>query len=272
MTLTLGDGPLGGRPGGTFNFELDGAPQHRIYFQDYPRRLRAVIGGRVVLDSIRGRLLHETGIPPVPYLPLEDFAADLLERTDHSTHCPFKGDASYWTIRVGDRVEENAVWTYEDPKPEAAWLRGYAAVYWDKADRWLLEEEPVFGHLRDPVHRVDVHESSRPVTVTAGGTVVARSDRPKLRFETGLPPRVYVPAADLAPGVLSAAATRTVSPYKGEATYWSLPDAEDAAWSYEAPLPEAIKVQGHVSFLHDDVQVELGSPRSHWPADPPPAP
>jgi uncharacterized protein (DUF427 family) len=265
MSLSLGTGPLAGKPGGDFNFSLSEAPAHRIFFADFPRRLRAVIGDHVVLDTTRAKLLYETGIHPVPYAPLEDFDAAVLERTDHGSHCPFKGDASYWTVRDGDRVEENAVWAYENPLPQASWLAGHAALYWDKVDTWFVEEEPVFAHLRDPYHRVDVHESSRPVTVTARGRVVARSERPKLLFETGLPMRVYVPRADVVPGVLAPAEKRTVCQYKGVASYWSVAGIADAAWSYESPLPEAIKAQGHVSFDGEGIEVELGEPRAQLP-------
>ena len=265
MSLSLGTGPLAGQPGGAFNFDLSEAPAHRIFFADDRRRLRAQIGDHVVLDTTRWKLLYETGILPVPYVPLVDFDQDLLERTQHTTHCPFKGDASYWSVRIGDRVLENAVWTYEDPLPAASWLRGYAALYWNRADAWFVEEEPVLGHLRDPYHRVDVHESSRPVTVTARGVVVARTERPKLLFETGLAPRVYVPRADVAAGVLAPAEKRTVCPYKGEATYWSVAGIDDAAWSYETPLAESAGIQGHVSFDADGVTVELGEPRAQLP-------
>jgi len=269
MTLTLGSGPLAGRPGGQFNFDLEAAPAHRIFFEAYPRRLRAVIGDRVVLDTVRGHLLHETGIPPVPYAPLEDFDQALLEPTDTSTHCPFKGDASYFSLRVGDRLAEDAVWTYEEPLEPAPWLRGQAALYWGKADAWFVEEERVYGRLRDPYHRVDVLESSRPVTVRVRGRVVARSERPKLLFETGLPPRVYVPPSDVAPDALAPSEKRTVCPYKGEASYWEVradgAQLADAAWSYEAPLPEAIKVQGHVAFDGEQVEVELGAPGAALP-------
>jgi uncharacterized protein (DUF427 family) len=259
MSLTLGTGPLAGAPGGEFNFELD-APAHRIFFADYPRRLRALVGDRVLLDTERAKLLYETGIPPVPYVPLEDFDAELLTRTDHATHCPFKGDASYWS--VGGR--ENLVWAYEDPRPESAWLSGYAAVYFNRVDGWLVEDEPVFAHLRDPFHRVDVHESAREVVVRAGGREIARTTRPKLLFETGLARRVYVSRAEVAPGVLSVSDKRTRCPYKGEATYWSLSvdgeRIEDAAWSYETPLPEAFGVRGHVSFDAEGVEVEVSPP------------
>ena len=255
----MGSGPLAGRPRGETNYSLD-APKHRIWFEPYPRRLRAVVGDRVVLDTERAHLLHETGILPVPYAPLEDFDAALLERTGTSTHCPFKGDASYWTVRAGDRVVEDGVWAYEQPLERAPWLRGFAALYWERAD-WFIEDDRAFGHLRDPYHRVDVHGTDRAVRVTAGDTVVAETTRAKLVFETSMPRRVYVPAGDVHPGLLTRSATTSVCPYKGEATYWSLPGIEDAAWSYESPLPEALKAQGHLCFdAAEGVQVEVGTP------------
>ena len=262
MSLTLGSGPLAGQPGGEFNFDLD-APKHRIYFDRYPRRMRALVGGHVVLDSTGGYLLHETGILPRYYAPLEDFDPQVLERTDHSTHCPFKGDAAYWSIRVDERVEENALWSYPEPIESAPWLKGYGSLYPERADLWLQEDEPVRTHLRDPYHRVDVLESSRRVTVTANGATIAESDRPKLLFETGVPPRVYLLRADVRPDVLVRSDTTAACPYKGEATYWHVraggATIEDGAWSYEAPLPEALRVASHLSFdLGEGIEVDLG--------------
>jgi uncharacterized protein (DUF427 family) len=66
---------------------------------------------------------------PRVYVPFEDLDQSLLERTRTTTHCPFKGDASYWTLRVGDRVIEDAVWAYEQPLEPASWLAGYASLY-----------------------------------------------------------------------------------------------------------------------------------------------
>jgi uncharacterized protein (DUF427 family) len=267
MSLTIGSGPLAGHPRGETNYSLD-APKHRIWFEPYPRRLRAVVGDRVVLDTERAHLLHETGILPVPYAPLEDFDTALLERTRRSTHCPFKGDASYWTLRVGDRVVEDAVWAYEQPLGAAPWLAGFAALYWRKADEWYVEDGRVLGHLRDPYHRVDVAESSRTARVRAGGRVVAETSRPKIVFETSLPPRVYVPRADVDPAVLVPSDTRTVCPYKGEASYWSVRAGErlleDAAWSYLTPLCEAGAVADHLSFLGDGIEVELDEPQDRF--------
>src|SRR5215210_2070667 len=88
MALTLGTGPLGSRPGGDFNFGWDGAPAHRLYFEPYPRRVRALVGDRIVLDSLRGWLLFESNLPPRLYVPLGDLDASLLEHSATSTHCP----------------------------------------------------------------------------------------------------------------------------------------------------------------------------------------
>ena len=192
MTLTLGTGPFSGNGAGSINFSLDDAPAHRLLFEDYPRRVRALVGNHAVLDSTRGKLLFETAIPPVYYLPVEDLDADSLQESDHSTHCPFKGDAGYWHLKVGDHAFENAVWHYPEPLPASGWLKGYCSLSTDAADLWLHEDEPVRGHLRDPYHRVDVLESSRKVTVRAGGVTIAESDRPKMLFETGLAPRPYL--------------------------------------------------------------------------------
>ena len=189
MSLTLGTGPLGSKPGGDFNFGWDGAPAHRLYFEPFPRRVRALVDDRIVLDSTRGRLLFESNLPPRLYVPLGDLDASLLEPSDTTSHCPFKGDASYRSLRAGERVIEDAVWLYEEPIEAAPWLEGFASLYWDKADAWFVEEERVIYGLRDPYHRVDVAETSRPVRVTAGGELIAESERAKLLFETGLAPR-----------------------------------------------------------------------------------
>ncbi len=264
MSLTLGTGPLGSKPGGDFNFGWDGAPAHRLFFEPYPRRVRALVDDRIVLDSLRGRLLHESNLPPRLYVPLGDVDASLLEASETSTHCPFKGDASYRALRVGERVIEDAVWLYEEPLEAASWLGGFASLDWEKADAWFIEDERVFGHLRDPYHRVDVAETSRAVRVLARGELIAESERAKLLFETGAEPRVYVPGADVAAGAVSAAAKRTICPYKGEARYWDAGGVAEGAWSYETPLPEAMAVKGHLSFGGEGIEVELAEPADRF--------
>jgi uncharacterized protein (DUF427 family) len=257
MTLTQPPGPLSGHPA-PGNYTIDG-PKHRLLLTAFPRRVRAELAGEVVIDTERAHLLHETGLRPQLYVPLDDVRGGVLERTDHATHCPFKGDASYRSIRVDGRVAENALWVYEDPLPAAAWLRGLAGCYLDRLDRWLDEDEEVEA-FRDPFHRVDVRRTSRHVTVTAGGVVIAESRRALLLSETGLRNRFYVPRADVTATLHGPTATTSVCPYKGRAEYHTveLPDGtrlEDAAWSYPEALGDASAIAGHLSFDAEGVEV-----------------
>jgi uncharacterized protein (DUF427 family) len=265
MTLIIGSGPLANEPS-PGNYTIDG-PAHRLFFDPFPRRVRALLGDRVVLDTVRGHLLHETNILPVLYAPIEDIDADVLEPSDKHTHCPFKGDASYWSLRDGERFAKDAVWTYREPLDRARWLEGFAAFYWDRVDAWYEEDDEVRGHLRDPYHRVDARPSSRPVQVVAGDTVLAETTAPVLLYETGLPIRAYVRREDVRAELLPSD-THTHCPYKGDASYWTprLPDGrelEDAIWTYrrEDLLPDGPpQIAGLVSFLHDDVEVRIGEP------------
>ena len=252
MTLTFPGAPLASEPPVTTNYAIEG-PRHRLLLHPFPRRVRARFAGEVVLDSTRGALLHESNILPRLYVPLEDVRADLLERTDHTTHCPFKGDASYWSVRVGDRVAENAVWTYEEPIAGADWLRGLVSVYPERMDTWLDEDEEV-TRLRDPYHRVDARRSSRRIEVRAGGDVVARSERPVVVAETGLPLRFYLPREDVLADLRPSATTASCQ-YKGESSYWSLDTVEDVGWSYADPLESMLKARGHVCFDASKVEV-----------------
>lgn len=257
MTLTLADGPLATTPPTATNYRIDG-PAHRLLFATFPRRVRATYADEVVLDTIRGRLLHESNQMPVLYVPTDDVRQDLLQATDHSTHCPFKGDASYWTVVVGERRAENAVWGYPDPTHDAAWLRDHQAFYWDRMDAWFDEDEQVHGHLRDPYHRIDTRRSSRRVVVRRGEQILATSSRPVVVSETGMPNRFYLPAADVRTDLLASSTTRTHCPYKGWATYWSLRNGTaDVAWSYETPFTDAVDAAGYLCFSGEDIVTEV---------------
>lgn len=260
MTLTRPPGPLSRSGAQRTNYRIDG-PQHRLLWHPFPRRVRAEFAGQTVLDTRAGMLLHETGLRAQLYLPERDLRAELLERTDHRTYCPFKGVASYRTLQIGDRVADNAVWHYPEPLPSASWLAGYSALYWSAVDRWLDEDEEALGHLPDPFHRVDVRATSRRVRVLARDVVIADSTRALLLSETGLPNRYYLPAADIREDMLVASDTRTLCPYKGRASYWSLRlndhELGDAAWGYPQPLAEATRITDYRCFDHDELTIEI---------------
>ena len=251
MSLTLGTAPLSSKRRGLLNSRIDG-PAHTLYFEPYERRMRAVLDGETVIDTTGGMLLYESNIGPVLYVPREDVREDLVSRTDHTTYCPFKGDATYWS--VGEH--ENVLWGYEEPIESASFLLGYVAPYWDRFE-WLEEDERLSTKFRDPYHRIDVRPTSAHVTVKANGETVAESDRALLLFETGLPPRAYIPLDDARQELLTPTDKETVCPYKGTASYWSVGDLEDVAWSYRNPIPEAGAIEGLVSFLGEGVEVEI---------------
>ncbi|HEX8758820.1 MAG TPA: DUF427 domain-containing protein [Pseudonocardiaceae bacterium] len=257
MALTLGDGPLSSHPRNTVNYRIDG-PAHRLLFEPFPRRVRAVFGGETVLDTTSGMLLHESNLLPQLYLPHDDVRDDLLTRTDHHTHCPFKGDASYWSVTVGDRTAGNALWSYLHPLPDAGWLSDHVALYWDSMDAWFDEDEEVAGHLRNPYTRVDVRSCSRLVRVLAGGEVIAESRRAVLLSETGLPNRFYLPADDVRSERLELSGTHTVCPYKGTASYRSVRNPSgsiaDAAWCYQEPLEGVRAIRGYLCFGAEGVE------------------
>ena len=116
--------------------EID--PNHPITVESNPRRVTVTLNGFTIASTHLARTLREASYPPVQYIPRDDVQMNLLERTQHHTHCPYKGDASYYTIVAGDVRAENAVWTYEQPKPVAREVASYLAFYPNKV---TIQEE-----------------------------------------------------------------------------------------------------------------------------------
>ena len=107
---------------------------HPITITPAAGRVRVIAGGQIVAESARALSLHEASYPPVLYIPREDVRMDLMARTDHRTHCPYKGDASYFSVNATDRIRENAAWTYETPFAGVAQIGGHLAFYPHRVD------------------------------------------------------------------------------------------------------------------------------------------
>jgi uncharacterized protein (DUF427 family) len=102
---------------------------HPIRVEPNAKRVTVTFAGKTIADTTHAMTMHEADYPPVVYVPRDDVAMGLLERTSHTTHCPYKGDASYFTISAAGRSAENAVWSYEHPYPSALRISSYLAFY-----------------------------------------------------------------------------------------------------------------------------------------------
>ncbi len=118
---------------------MSGAGRHRIEIEPGSDRVRVMFAGEVVADTRRALILHETGLPPRPYIPPEDVRQEFLTATATHTRCPYKGEASYWSIRVNGRQAEDAVWGYLDPIADCAAIKGYFCFYPERVDRIEME-------------------------------------------------------------------------------------------------------------------------------------
>src|SRR5437016_7528871 len=116
-------------------------PDHPISIQRNPARVVVSVAGRVIAETRNALTLRESDYSPVQYIPREDVDVSQLERTDHATYCPYKGDSSYYSIPAGGKKSVNAVWTYEDPYPAVAQIKEYVAFYPERVDE-IAEQLP----------------------------------------------------------------------------------------------------------------------------------
>jgi uncharacterized protein (DUF427 family) len=269
MGLTNAKGPFSREPTGRFNVRIEPPTGSVLFWDSVPQRIRVMFEGETVVDTLNAKLLHETGHLPVYYFPEDDVRRDLLESSPTHTHCPHKGDASYWTLRVRDRVAEDALWYYLEPILHADFLRGHVALYWNKVDEWWAEDAQLFGHPRDPHARIDVYPTSRRVRVLVDGELVADTTRARILFESNLPPRYYIPPEDVRLDLLEATDKRTRCAYKGLASYWSVGEEDDVAWTYPEPQHDAEPVRDMIAFFNERVDIEVDGrvqerPRTQW--------
>jgi uncharacterized protein (DUF427 family) len=223
------------------------------------KRVRAYLGGAVVVDSIAPLLVWEIPYYPTYYFPESDVRADLVADGGADLHSPSRGDANTLSVLAGGSRALGAAALYEDSPIDE--LRGTVRLQWDAMEAWFEEDEQVYTHPRDPYTRVDILASSRSVRVLLDGLVVADSTSPRLLFETGLPTRYYLPRTHVRMDLLERSPTVTHCPYKGRAETWSVRVGEtlheDLAWSYPAPLPESQKVAGLIAFYDEKLDIEV---------------
>ena len=109
-------------------------PDHPIAISPNDKRVRVIFAGKVIADSRRALTLRETTYPPMHYIPRDDVDMNVLKHTDHHSHCPYKGDASYFSIEADGRSAENAVWSYQQPYPAVKEIAAYLCFYPNRVD------------------------------------------------------------------------------------------------------------------------------------------
>ncbi len=241
-----------------------GPARGRVKVEAGAKRVRAYLGGELVADTRTPWLVWEVPYYPAYYLPAADVRAELVA-TGRTERSPSRGTSEVCDVKLAGSTAAGAAQRFPDSPIEE--LRGLVRLAWDAMDEWLEEDEPVYTHPRDPYTRVDILASSRHVRVEVDGVTVAESSQPRILFETGLPPRYYLPLADVRMDLLRPSDTRSHCPYKGTAGYWSLEVNgtlhEDIVWIYRTPLPESQKVAGLVCLYNEKVDIFLdGEPQS----------
>lgn len=118
-------------------------PGYKIDLEPVPARLRVELGGEAVTESENAQVMYELGHAPVYYFSREDARMDLLTPSDYHTHCPYKGDASYFSVIAGDETAENAVWCYDDPYDEMAHIKGLLGFYFERFDAWYEDDRKI---------------------------------------------------------------------------------------------------------------------------------
>lgn len=236
-----------------------------------PWRLRGLVGGVDVIDT-RGALLvwEPRRVTPAYAVPVEDVegvvehagAPRALTHGESSRpvldpSVPFDahtvlGEALRIHTTAGVPVDAFRI---EDPQ-----LEGFVVVDFDGLD-WFEEETPQLAHPRDPYHRIDTHPTTRRVRISVDGETVAESTRAVALFESGLPPRFYLPAEDVRADLLEPSETTTRCAYKGVASYWHLRVEgalhEDLAWTYEEPSDDGRAIRGLICFFNERVDLEM---------------
>ena len=239
------------------------------------RRVRVRLGPQLVADSTRAVLVWEPMRVVASYaLPTADLRAELVpaEPGPAPAYAPVgfgenspplldpsipfavhTADGRPMTVILGEMRADSAAFALDDLD-----LDGYVILDFDAFD-WFEEDQPLVGHPREPMHRIDVCPSSRTIRIEHEGTVLAETDRARLLFEGTFPmARYYLPRdavrVPLVPGTL-----QTTCAYKGHATHWTV-EAEglrlpDIAWSYERPEPDAVPVAGYLSFYTERLDV-----------------
>jgi uncharacterized protein (DUF427 family) len=243
----------------------------RDHVEPVPRRVRAQVGARTVLDTTHALYVWEWPFYPQFYIPSADVdPAALKEATE--THRLSRGAVRSVSLEVDGDLRERAGHRFVESSVDG--LLDTIRFQWDALDAWFEEDEQVFVHPRSPYTRVDALRSTRRVRVERGGVLLAEAGSCVMVFETGLPTRYYLDRGAVDFARLEPSPTVTACPYKGRTSaYWSLRDGDelvaDLAWAYDFPTRELLPIAGLVAFYNELVDITVDGvtsprPRTHF--------
>jgi uncharacterized protein (DUF427 family) len=237
------------------------------HIEPAPRRVRAFLGGAVVLDTVRALYVWETPKYPQYYIPFADVNPAVLVDEEHPEHLS-RGPARRYGLRVGETARPGVAHVYGDDA--LAGLAGTVRFEWAALDAWFEEDEEVFVHPRDPYSRVDALRSKRTIRIELDGVLLAESSCPVMVFETGLPTRYYLDRTAVHFDHLVPTQTVTSCPYKGKTSgYWSARIGDelhpDVAWAYDFPTGQLLAIAGLIAFYNERVDLTLDGERLERP-------
>jgi uncharacterized protein (DUF427 family) len=221
-----------------------------------PRRVRGYLGHELVFDTTAARYVWEIAYYPAYYVPLADVRTEFLRDEDHPQKVQLGPSRLHSLVGAGQTHQAAArVFDADSDSPVAGTVR----FEWEPL-RWFEEDEPIYGHPRNPYSRVDALRSHRHVRVELDDVPLADTQAPVLLFETGLPTRYYIDPTDVDFEHLEPSATQTLCPYKGVTSwYWSVRVGEtvypDLAWTYHYPLPAVAPIAGLVAFYNEKLDI-----------------
>ncbi len=228
--------------------------------------IRGFLDGQTVVDSRQFLFVWEIPYWPWWFFPRDDIAGELVERVDVEGDAASPPGGKRYDIVVDGRTLDNAAWGYPDRDDD---LAGLVAIEFGALDHWFEEDVEVFVHPRSPFTRVDALASSRHVVISIDGTVLADSNKPTVLYETGAPPRFYLPMTDVRMDLLHRSDRRTSCPYKGDARYFSAQvgdrRVDDIAWTYALPRHESLAIAGLVCFYDELVDTDVDGLRRPRP-------
>jgi uncharacterized protein (DUF427 family) len=221
-----------------------------------PRRVRGYLGHELVFDTTAACYVWEIAYYPAYYVPLADVRAEFLRDEKHPQKVQFGPSRLHSLVGAGQTHQSAArVFDADSDSPVAGTVR----FEWDPL-RWFEEDEPIYGHPRNPYTRVDALRSHRHIRVERDGILLADTQSAVLLFETGLPTRYYIDPTDVAFEHLEPSSTQTLCPYKGTtSSYWSVRVGDtvqpDLAWTYHYPLPAVAPIAGMVAFYNEKLDI-----------------